>query len=228
MSDNIKNEYGKSNHYLEKSGENYFQWQNAGGFERGVINSRKFLPFICENDVVMDFGCGGGHTLAALNCAKKYGIELNPFAREEAKKYEITVYEDCSNIKNNSIDKVISNHALEHVPYPIEALKQIKECVVIGGKLILYLPIDDWRTQKQFDKNDINHHLYTWTPQSIGNCLSEAGFHVDCIEIFAHAWPPMVFMLNKLLPVWLFDSVCNIFSIFFKQRQIRVIASNMG
>ena len=225
-----KNDYGKSNHYLGMQGDKYFQWQNKtiGGFEGGLIESRKFQPYINKEDIVMDFGCGGGHLLAALNCKEKWGIEVNPSAREEVKKYNFPVYEDCSYIKKGSIDKVISNHCLEHVLYPIEALKQIRERLVPGGKLILCIPIDDWRTQKHFHKDDVNHHLHTWTPLLIGNCLIEAGFQIDSIEIYTHAWPPMVFTWNRLFPVWLFDILCSITSIIFKRRQIIAIATNEG
>jgi SAM-dependent methyltransferase len=222
-----KTDYGKSDHYLGMQGNEYFQWQNnLGGFERGLIESRKFQPFINKKDYVMDFGCGGGHVLAALNCRKKCGVEVNPSAREEAEKYDFPVYEDCSYIKKKSIDKVISNHCLEHIPCPIEALRQIRECLVPNGKLILCIPIDDWRTEKYFHKDDINHHLYTWTPQLIGNSLLEAGFQIDKIYIYAHAWPPKFLILNTLLPVWLFDIICSINSIIFKRRQILAIATN--
>lgn len=214
----------KSNHYLGARGYEYFQYQDVGGFERGLIESRKFSPHISENDAVMDFGCGGGHLLAALNCKKKYGIDVNPAAREEAKKYKYPVYADCLHIERGSIDKVISNHSLEHVPYPIEVLKQLRECLVPNGKLILCVPIDDWRIQKHFNEDDINHHLYTWTPQLLGNSLIEAGFKIDSIKIYAHAWPPMVFTLNKYLPVRCFDFICTITSIILKSRQIIAIA----
>lgn len=222
-----KKGYGKSNHYIGVQGGKYFQYQNIGGFERGAIESRKFLPYINQEDTVMDFGCGGGHLLAALNCKGKYGIEINPSAREEAKKYNFPVYEGCSYLEKKSIDKVISNHCLEHVPCPIEALKQIKECLVPGGKLILCIPIDDWRNEKHFHRDDIDHHLYTWTPQLVGNCLLEAGFQVDSIKIYSHAWPPMVFTLNRLFPVWFFDILCYITSIILRSREIIAIGTNI-
>jgi SAM-dependent methyltransferase len=219
------NQYKKTNHYTGIEGERYFQYQNAIGFGGASIEARKFSPFINKEDVVMDFGCGGGHLLAMLNCKKKYGVELNPSAREEAIKYGFPVFEDCSHIEKKSIDKVISNHCLEHVLCPINALMEIRDCLKPGGKIILCIPIDDWRTEKHFSKRDINHHLYTWTPQLIGNCLLEAGYQVESIRIYTHAWPPMFHIWDGLFPTWFFDILCRVTAILFKRRQIIAIGT---
>jgi SAM-dependent methyltransferase len=141
----IKDSYGKSNHYLADNGKQYFQWQNELALKSFKIESKKFKPYIETTDTVMDFGCGGGHILSELVCRKKIGVEINPYAREIAKKYGIVLYDDLSYIEKNTVDKAISNHCLEHVANPIEVLKQIKDCLAPGGKLILCLPIDDWR-----------------------------------------------------------------------------------
>lgn len=142
---------GKSDHYTGEAGKKYFQWQNASGPERGVINARFFAPHINDEEVVMDFGCGGGHLFAALKCKEKFGIEVIPDACKEAEKYNFPIYEDVSHIRKKSIDNAISNHCLEHTPYSIKALRRIRERLVPRGKIILCVPIDDWRTQRRFD-----------------------------------------------------------------------------
>lgn len=215
----------ETNHYIGNAGIEYFKRQNKGGIDIGIIEARKFSPYIIKGDTVLDFGCGGGHTLEVLNCARKIGIEINPEARKYAEKYGFPVYEDLSSIKKESVNKVISNHCLEHVSNPIEILKQIKNCLVMGGQFILCVPINDWRLEKHYSKDSKNCHLYTWTPQLLGNCLTEAGFEIKSIQIYTHAWPPGVFYLNKLLSVWLFDVICNITSIVFNTRQIIAIAT---
>lgn len=216
--------YGNSNFYNGENGKNYFKWQNSIASQMGKINARKFSSYIGENDTVLDFGCGGGHTLATINCKHKIGIDINPNAIDEAKKYrDIEITNDISNIKDNSIDIIISNHCLEHIPYPIMALKQMKNKLKKNGKLILCLPIDDWRAQKKYDFKNINHHLYTWTPQLLGNCLSEVGFDIKDIKIYTHAWPPNYVRLSKL-PQWAFDSICFLTSIIYKRRQLICVA----
>ena len=60
--------------------DTYFGWQRAIG-EFGVVASRfKYAPHIKPTDHVIDFGCGGGHLLAALPCAARMGVEVNPAA----------------------------------------------------------------------------------------------------------------------------------------------------
>ena len=50
-------------------------------------NFHTFSDFIKETDKVLDFGCGGGYLLNELNCADKYGVDINPVALEEASKW---------------------------------------------------------------------------------------------------------------------------------------------
>ena len=48
-------------------------------------------------------------------------------------------------------DVIVSNHALEHIEAPIDALRQLRPKVKPDGKLVLVLPIDDWRSQRRWD-----------------------------------------------------------------------------
>lgn len=64
----------------------YFKWQKSLGEFGGWANLSKFSEFIKETDSVLDFGCGGGFLLKNLNCKKKFGIEINIPALENAKK----------------------------------------------------------------------------------------------------------------------------------------------
>ncbi len=217
----------KSIHYLGEKGKEYFEFQNLGGSYRSNLLSKNFSKYIDSDDVVLDFGCGAGHIIGSLNCKEKYGIEINPHARREAKKYNIKVFEDFNLIKAKTIDKVISNHALEHVACPIKVLKQIYDCLKPGGLFILCIPINDWRMQRYYKKNDPNHHLYTWTPQLIGNCLSDTGFDIISIKIINRAWPTLfgrkrdlIFTLDRLFPDWFIDMICYFASVFQKRRQI--------
>jgi hypothetical protein len=91
----------------------------------------------------------------------------------------------------------------------------------VGGRLVLCVPIDDWRAQKTYNPNDIHHHLYTWTPLLLGNLLLEAGYSIERIWVYSHAWPPRNWRkLDRCLPVWLFDWLCAFTAWRFKRRQI--------
>ena len=214
--------YGTSTHYSGDSGDQYFEWQDAYGEVNGEITARTFRSFVQPNDVILDFGCGGGHLLNSLRVKKKVGVEINPVALFSASKFCDEAYPTIEEVASNSIDKVISNHALEHVPYPINALREIHRVLKPGGILILCVPIDDWRNQQTYDTQDINHHLNTWTPQLIGNTLTESGFSSSSIKIkiLTHAWIKNYSRYFKFQRV--FNLACWFYAIRKKRRQLLV------
>ena len=59
--------------------------QKIGKFG-AIFNKNKFTPYIKKSDVVLDFGCGGGYLLNNIECAEKYGLEINEVAIEKQKK----------------------------------------------------------------------------------------------------------------------------------------------
>lgn len=219
--------YGTSTHYLSQSGESYFDYQNTHGPLRGTINARKFAPHIETDGTILDFGCGGGHLLKALSPKASIGVEINPAAAAVARSMGLEVFADISEVPDGAADQCVSNHALEHVPYPIQALREIRRVLKPSGRLVLVVPIDDWRDQPMYDPSDINHHLHTWNPLLLGNSLAEAGFKVNAedIRILSHAWPPMWSKLFQLSPR-AFDSICGIYSRIRHRRQIVAIAHN--
>lgn len=165
--------YGSSAHYDQR----YFAWQNTDIGIKTRFKVRIFAPHISRTDTVADFGCAGGAMLAGLDCARRIGIEINDTARAAAERdHGIETYASTAEVPDGVADVVVSNHALEHIEAPIDALRQLRPKIAPGGKLVLLLPIDDWRSQRRWDPDDINRHLYTWTPLLLGNALDEAGY----------------------------------------------------
>src|SRR5882762_3212679 len=113
---------GGSDHYRGDAGSRYFDWQNKNGGVAGRIEARKFKAYVKPTDAVLDFGCGGGHVLRNLNCARRVGVEINPAARTVAVQGGTECHESIARVEDNSFDVVISNHALEHVHFPISIL----------------------------------------------------------------------------------------------------------
>ncbi len=214
-------QYGQSDHYIGQQGQAYFAYQKVSGLQGGPIEARtKFAAHVKKTDTVIDFGCGSGAVLASLDCARRIGVEINPAAREVAAQNGVEVYATLDEIPDGVAQVVISNHALEHVPYPLQALRELRHKLAPGGRLILVVPIDDWRVERQVNVNDVNRHFYTWTPLLLGNLLDEAGYRVERVRIFTHAWPPHWKRLSRSLPAWLFDAICGVYSVVKRRRQI--------
>jgi SAM-dependent methyltransferase len=184
-----------------------------------MINAKKFRGFNFRDSVVLDFGAGTGNLLHNIDAKRKIAVEINQDAHELIIKRGIVAYSQLEEIPSGTIDFVISHHALEHVPFPIQALREIHRTLKPGGLLILVVPIDDWRNQKSYDSSDINHHLNTWTPLLLGNSLKEAGFSVDrhSIEVVTHAWFPGYKKFYRLPG---FDFACYIYAILRRRRQL--------
>ncbi len=188
------------------------------------MEARKFAPHISSDDKVLDFGCGGGWILRQLDCADRLGVELNEAAHTYCRENGIQVVHTLDEVNDGEFDVAISNHCLEHVPCPVEALRCICDQLRPGGRLILALPLDDWRVQKDYTGADIDHHLHTWTPRLLANTLVEAGFKVDRIKVLTYAWFPGWRRALDLLPRWLFDSLCWAMAATKKRRQLLAVA----
>lgn len=117
----------------------------------------------------------------------------------------------------------MSNHVLEHVVNVVETIGELKKRLKRGGKIILILPLDDWREKnnRKWSADDPNHHLQTWTPLLIGNTLHEAGFKPLQCEVLTHAWSYKTLFLGKGL---LQSVACYFLSMLKRRRQVLAIA----
>jgi len=204
-------------------GEAYFAWQRTAGKKGAVYNRKFFAPFVHQEDSVLDFGCGGGYVLQALSCRNKVGIEVNPAARAEACKLGIEVLPSLSELGDRKFDIIISSHCLEHVPSPYETLSSFRHALAANGKIVLLLPIDDWRTEP-WEGPDINAHLYTWTPKLLGNLLTACGLEPVFIRVVNHVWPPRFDEQIWAFSETLFEVLAYLSSVLLRRRQLWALA----
>lgn len=172
-------------HYDDK----YYTWQKSIGEVGGILNKFKFDEEVDKNEVLMDFGCGGGYLLDQFSNNKKIGFEINKSAWEDIKSKNIHPVDNFDDIQDNSIGIIISNHALEHVQEPLSIIKNLYKKLKIGGKIILVVPCEQPNDIGfYYRKNDINQHLFTWCPMTLGNLFTLAGFEVRSCVPFQHQW----------------------------------------
>ena len=210
-----------SDHYDER----YFARQVEIGTFGGWANQIKFQSEIKPTDDVLDFGCGSGFLLKGLTCASRSGIEINPAAIPVARKNGVTVYTAGEDAPEAACDVIGSNHALEHTLRPLDNLKVRRTKLKVGGKLVLVVPCEG--LSNAYRPGDINNHLYTWNPMTLGNLLTEAGFQVRESKAFVHKWPmgwrrfKGLYFRNR----WLFDFLSRIRGQMSRQSaQVRVVA----
>ncbi len=181
-----------------------------------------YQPYVGPQDLVVDFGCGGGFLLKELACKEKCGIEINPVARENAKKIGIKAVASAEDLAVGTADVVISSHALEHTFDPLGILVKLKGLLKPGGRLVLVTPFE---RDVNWQPNDINQHLFTWSPMNLGNLATKAGFVVETCEVVYHRFPPGCFFLEKYLGATAFHLLCRIWGRTSRAVvQVRVVA----
>lgn len=193
--------------YYDTEYFNNFQ-KDIGEFG-GKANLFKFEEFISKDDVVLDFGCGGGFLLDNLTCFRKVGIEVNDIAREYCILKGLECYRSLDSVEDNSMDVIISNHCLEHTAEPLSHLTSMFSKLKIGGRIIIVLPLDSYKYK--WDPNDVNKHLYSFSLINLGNLLDAAGFEVVKTEIIWHKWPPYFNVIKNLLGWNIFHMICRIY-----------------
>jgi SAM-dependent methyltransferase len=216
-------------HYGGDKGREYFAWQQHSGTSVGarIDVPYKYLPYMTASDVVADFGCGNGEMLALAPVARRIGIEPNEHARAAAAERLDEVVASTAELPDASVDVVVSNHALEHALAPWQELTELRRVLKPGGRLVLWLPLDDWRAPSPSDPaEDINHHLYAWTPQLLWNLLTEAGYRVEHVRVVPLAWPPFHEALHRVLPRRALMAVMRAWAIARRQRQLMAVATS--
>lgn len=201
----------------------YFDWQSSIGEFGGWANQSKFAQHISRDQVVLDFGCGGGFLLKNLDCRKKIGVEVNPTAADSARKKGIEVFSSVAEVPDQSVDVIISNHALEHALQPLSELKGLLTKLKPGGKAIFVVPSES--ISCSYRKDDINHHLFTWSPMCLGNLFSEAGFSVIESRPYTHKWPPKYKLIARIGGRGLFDFASRLYArLDRRSSQVKLIA----
>ena len=172
----------------------------------------------------MDFGCGGGYLLNEFKYQiEKHGVEINEVARSQAIKNGLKCYKSSKELPSDYFDLIISNNALEHCENPFLELNELYRALKKSGKICLVVPLDS--LNYKYKKDDINFHLYSWSPMNLGNILKANNFEVISSKPFIHKWIPFYHRVKKIIPWWLFHLLCFVYGrLNRKCFQTRVVA----
>lgn len=136
---------------------------------------------------LLDIGCGKGAFLKAFKALRtgwRYvGIEPS---REEAalarRDADLEVREGMFGavpLERDAFDVLTIMHVLEHVPRPIEAVRQMRDALKEGG--ILFVEVPNTLDVNMFYDVLLFEHLYHFQPETLAWLLQREGF-----EIVAH------------------------------------------
>jgi SAM-dependent methyltransferase len=169
-------------HYQGEAGRRYQQLKRAVP-ERAIpwvarLRAEKISPFIGANDVVLEYGAGFGWNLLALSCRRKLAFDLSDFIAPSVRAAGVEFIADCATLPDGSVEVVLCHHTLEHVPHPAAVLEEFRRLLSAKGKLLLFAPNERERRYEHYNRDNPNHHLYSWTVQTLGCLAEESGFCV--------------------------------------------------
>lgn len=167
--------------------EEYFSTQIDYGMVDSEIEKDFFQWHIKETDCIAEFGCGGGLLLSKLKCQSKVGVEINRTARDYAKGNGIKTVENIEEIEDESLDVIISFHALEHCVNPYGIVSEMYKKLKPFGKCVCVVPYEP--LSFEYLKNDPSQHLYIWNRRTLGNLFRLTGFYIRETGKKEVAWP---------------------------------------
>jgi SAM-dependent methyltransferase len=202
--------------------EGYFHdYQKEFGEFGGRINIFMFQKHISPAEVVLDFGCGGGFLLKNLDCGDRIGVEINPEARRYCQQVNgITCHQSLESIPDESVDVVISSHCLEHTTNPCELVTLLYGKLKVNGKIIIVVPLDSYHYR--WAPNDVNNHLYSFSPMNLGNILQAAGFSEIKTNPVLHKWVPGFKKVEKLVGSQIFHQLSWLYGTLINKRYVQV------
>ena len=154
--------------------------------------------YVPADGAVADIGGGYCEFINAVQCRKKYVIDLNPDVERYANPDVEIIMSDASEISalpDGSLDVAFASNFFEHLPSKevlFEVLAEIRRVLKEGGKLVIIQPNIKYAYREYWDF--IDHHL-PLTENSLGEALVVTGYRVDkCIPRF------MPFSVNSRIP----------------------------
>lgn len=136
---------------------------------------------------ILDVGCGYGWMLKNLENKKwkKYGVEINDYARNIAKK-NIRIYKNLELLKEKNFDVVTMIHVIEHIKEPVSYLKKIIRLIKKKGILIIETPDFDSVMARRYNmKFRLLHdktHVSLFSADSIQRLLVDLGMQILKVE----------------------------------------------
>jgi SAM-dependent methyltransferase len=204
----------------------YFDWQKQLGKLGGKYDKYKYLPYIEDGNCILDFGCGGGYILEALNQPNSFGLEPNDIAREECISKGLSVKSSLDSFSKNFFDVIYSNHVFEHLDSPLETAIKLGTYLKKNGLLLITVPNE---CNVRYIPNNIDQHIYTWSEINLGNLLFRAGFEIVEVKTIKFRWTPRFLWIHSLFGLSTFKMFCHINAIIhFDRKEVMAVVRKIA
>ena len=142
---------------------------------------------------LLDIGCGSGIFIRLMKRLgwDVYGVEPDPKAAAIAGEglepgHVRTGWLDDAGFKRDSFDVVTMSHVIEHLLYPVDIFKKIRNILKPDGLLIVATP-----NSKSLGIRKFRHlwrglepprHIYIYNPDTLARIITDAGFTIKSIR----------------------------------------------
>lgn len=146
----------------------------------------KHFCVIDKQEHFLDVGCGTGMMLQKLSDLRtSVGIDSSSLAIEYAKTRGLKhiFCGDLSHLDTTqwSFRVALLLDVIEHVEDDIGLLRQVHQCLLPQGQVVITVPAYPWLWSQH---DVINHHYRRYTASSLKKSLQCSGFHIQKISFF--------------------------------------------
>jgi SAM-dependent methyltransferase len=174
--------------YEQGSGCEQMSFDTMSG--AGTARSKKIVHWLCTTESLplegslLDIGCGNGAFMRAFGDCRplwqKTGLELDTRHQSSiaAIPGAVNLHVGTLESLNARFDLIVLIHALEHIPHPIQYLRELAKRLNPGGKVLIEVPDVD---RSPFDIL-IADHCTHFSTNTLGSIVIMAGFEILYIE----------------------------------------------
>lgn len=175
-------------YYKEEYRSNYEDEPVKNRFSKDLLEAdvrlkrieKKFLNV----NKLLEIGSGSGAFLSLAHEKIEYaaGIELDKNACDFMKQKGLNVFSDLKGLHAHKFDLIVLFHVLEHLENPVFFLKELKNHLAEGGKIIVEVPNVDDALVSFYDIDEFKNfyfcsaHVSYFSEKTLLDCLQLADF----------------------------------------------------
>lgn len=206
--------------YIQNYDKNNAEKTLAGSFlHKSHTLLEKTLPSSGGVETILEVGAGSGHHFPYVNkCFTKYlmtdgsremlAIAAEKYSKEVSSGRLGIEQQDATRLSypDNSVDRLIATHVLEHLPKPVNVLMEWNRVVRSGGLISIVLPCDPgllWRLGRHLGPRRNARKIglaydYLIAAEHINSIFNLVIFIRHHFEILTESWYPARFPLPDL------------------------------